>query len=216
MSDSFFLRAGQDGELAQGDPGDVLTFQSDGRVAGEPSAAVAPVRSVFGRIGDIIAEIGDYDASQIFNDGTAPGATVKLALENLVAAIAALAASNISNDSSVVGATVKAALNTLLAAPLPVSTIGGPTYTLAANDAGTYLRFTNAGGCVVTLNNNVFSAGQWVLMRQVAAGAVTFTGSLAPTPPVTNAAASGQQGATFALVFPTATSADLSGDLQDL
>jgi len=41
------------------------------------------VTSVFGRIGAVIATLGDYAASLITNDSSVPGATVKDALENL-------------------------------------------------------------------------------------------------------------------------------------
>jgi len=41
------------------------------------------VTSVFGRIGDILAEASDYDASQIDNDSNVPGAFVSDALNNL-------------------------------------------------------------------------------------------------------------------------------------
>jgi hypothetical protein len=99
---------------------------------------------------------------------------------------------------------------------LPIQTIAGATYTLQATDAGTYMRFTNAGGCVVTVNNGVMTAGDSVLMRQVAAGAISFAGTATLTPPVTNNAVSGQQGATIALCFNTANAADVMGDLQDI
>ncbi len=41
------------------------------------------VSSVFGRSGVVVAALHDYDASQVDNDSTVPGATVKDALENL-------------------------------------------------------------------------------------------------------------------------------------
>jgi hypothetical protein len=98
---------------------------------------------------------------------------------------------------------------------LAIITEPNATRTLSATDAGAYIRFTNAAGCVVTVNNGVFGAGDFVIMRQVAAGAISFAGSAALTPPVTNTAVSGQQGATIALVFSTANAADVMGDLQD-
>lgn len=98
---------------------------------------------------------------------------------------------------------------------LNIVTEAGATRTLTAADAGAYIRFTNAGGCVVTVNNGVFTAGDSVLLRQVGAGAVSFAGSATLTPPATNVAISGQQGATVGLVFVTANAADVMGDLQD-
>lgn len=45
----------------------------------------APVISVFGRVGAVVANGGDYAASQVTNDSTAPGATVADALSGLTA-----------------------------------------------------------------------------------------------------------------------------------
>jgi hypothetical protein len=130
---AFQLRAGEAGAVVEGTPGYVMTFQADGKsVAGEPTAGVAPVLSVFARIGNVVAALNDYAASLIANDSSVAGATVKDALNALLAAIpsvpvssvfartgavvAALndyAASLVANDSSVAGATVKDALNSL-------------------------------------------------------------------------------------------------------
>lgn len=148
-------------------------------------SASAGVTSFAGRTGAVVPQNGDYSSSQVTNASTVPGATVSDALNNL-------------KD-----------------APLTVVPIAGATYTLTAADAGKYLRFTNAGGCVVTANAGVFAAGQWVLMRQVDVGAITFAGSASLTPPVTNIASSGQKGATISLTFVDASNADVSGDLQD-
>jgi hypothetical protein len=43
----------------------------------------APVQSVFGRVGNVLAQLGDYDASQIDNDSSVVGATVADALDAL-------------------------------------------------------------------------------------------------------------------------------------
>lgn len=99
---------------------------------GGRSSGGGAVTSVFGRIGAVVAALGDYAASLVNNDSSVAGTTVKDALNTLKAAsgvssvfsrtgavVAALndyAASLINNDSSVTGATVKDALNTLLAA----------------------------------------------------------------------------------------------------
>lgn len=98
---------------------------------------------------------------------------------------------------------------------LEIVTEANATRTLTAADAGAYIRFTNAAGCVVTVNNGVFAPGDSVLLRQVGAGAVSFAGTATLTPPTTNLAISGQQGATVGLVFHTANAADVMGDLQD-
>jgi hypothetical protein len=77
------------------------------------AGTVAPVASVFSRVGAVVAALGDYDASQVDNDSGVAGATVKDALDTLAGVIVALAASDITNDSGVAGATVKDALDTL-------------------------------------------------------------------------------------------------------
>jgi hypothetical protein len=84
------------------------------------------------REGAVLPALSDYDASEVDNDSTVTGATVKDALETLEAAIPATPvssvfgrtgavtaavsdydASQVDNDSSVAGATVKAALDQL-------------------------------------------------------------------------------------------------------
>ncbi len=97
---------------------------------------------------------------------------------------------------------------------LTIVTEGTGARVLSANDAGTYIRCTAA--CVITVNNGVFAPGDTVLLRQVGVGAITFAGSATLTPPVTNTAVSGQQGATIGLVMHTANLGDLLGDLGDL
>lgn len=64
--------------------------------SGIPPAA--PVTSVFGRVGAIVAAASDYDASQIDNDSTAPGAFVDDALTGHETRVAA-------NDAKVSNAT---------------------------------------------------------------------------------------------------------------
>ena len=111
------------------------------------------VASVFGRVGAVVAALGDYAASLVSNDSGVAGATVKDALNNLAAAIPAVpvtsvfgrvgavaaalgdyAASLVSNDSGVAGATVKDALNNLAAAipVVPVTSVFGRVGAVAA------------------------------------------------------------------------------------
>lgn len=97
-----------------------------------PIQGAGAVTSVHGRAGTVIAAASDYDASQVDNDSTVVGTTVKDALETLdakvggvstvfgragavVAAASDYDASQVDNDSTVVGATVAAALDTLAA-----------------------------------------------------------------------------------------------------
>jgi len=98
-----------------------------------------PVTSVFGRIGNIVAAVSDYDASQVDNDSGVTGATVKDALDTLdsqsgvtsvfgrsgavTAQLNDYDASEVNNDSGVAGTTVAAALNTLNAAISVTKTI---------------------------------------------------------------------------------------------
>jgi hypothetical protein len=123
----------------------------------------APVASVFGRLGAVIAALNDYTAGQIFNNSGVTGATVQAALNTLQAEITAIpastvasvfgrvgavvavlndyAASLIANDSGVVGATVKAALDTLQAE-------------IAALTPGTVTSVFGRSGAVVAVAND--------------------------------------------------------------
>lgn len=47
------------------------------------AGTVAPVDTVFGRVGNVVATASDYDASQVDNDSGVAGATVKDALDTL-------------------------------------------------------------------------------------------------------------------------------------
>lgn len=115
-------RRGESGEVIEIVPtvlslADVGKILSVALVDGEPAYALDPaspggVASVFGRSGIVTAQPGDYEASQVTNDSSVPGANVKLALNGLLALIPTLA-SELGNDSNVPGASVANALNTL-------------------------------------------------------------------------------------------------------
>jgi hypothetical protein len=97
-----------------------------------PGGDTSDVTSVFTRTGAVVATAGDYKASQVTNDSSVAGATVKDALQNaagagavasvftrtgaVVATAGDYAASQVTNDSAVSGARVSNALNTLAAA----------------------------------------------------------------------------------------------------
>lgn len=93
----------------------------DGSTAGGVSiGGTAPVTSVYGRTGAVVAAISDYGSDQIDNDSTVTGTNVSDALEQLDSDISsvssnvgALDSSDISNNSSVSGATVTDALDDL-------------------------------------------------------------------------------------------------------
>lgn len=57
------------------------TLRSVGDLIG---SAVGAVTSAFGRTGDVVAVAGDYEASQVDNDSSVPGATVADALDALL------------------------------------------------------------------------------------------------------------------------------------
>ena len=112
------------------------TTQGDLPVRLVPTSSIpSAVSSVFGRVGAVVAVLGDYAASLVDNDSTVAGATVADALDTLKAAIvpapvssvfgragvvvAALndySSSLVQNLSTVTGATVTAALDALKAA----------------------------------------------------------------------------------------------------
>lgn len=120
-----------------------------GVAGGSGGGAVA---SVFGRIGAVVAQAGDYAASQVSNDSGVAGADVAAALDALDAEIAAVAAdvaaldsSDIANASSVAGATVTAALDALHAGRLLEYTLA---FTFADINVlpGNSVRLTVPGG----------------------------------------------------------------------
>lgn len=98
---------------------------------------------------------------------------------------------------------------------LPIVTVATATLTLTAAHRFCYLRFTHASGCVVTLNNNVFAEGDWLILCATQAAAVSFAGSLTPSVPPSKAATSAEANATMSLVFSSATAAQLDGRLSD-
>ncbi len=90
---AFTLRAGPSGPVVIGTPGYVLTFDANGRtVSGQPGGGGGgAVTSVFGRPGPaVVAQAGDYDASEVTNDSSVTGASVAAALDALQGEIAAI------------------------------------------------------------------------------------------------------------------------------
>lgn len=84
------MQVGASGEQL-GKRGDVMVQTMRDFVVSVPTlGTAAPVDSVFGRLGAVVAALSDYDASQIDNDSSVTGATVKDALETLDAAAAGL------------------------------------------------------------------------------------------------------------------------------
>ncbi len=120
---------------------------SSGGSGGAPGA----VTSVFGRIGAVVAGVGDYAASEVTNDSAVPGATVDLALNALGAGVAAVAASvaalttdDVANSSGVAGATCSAALDALATATAAVAA------DLAALDSDGVANVSTVSGATVS------------------------------------------------------------------
>ncbi len=80
---SYNMRAGQDGPEIEGNAGEVLTLQGDGRIAAEPLPPPT-VTKVFNREGDIVAEFGDYTAALVENDSNVAGPSLEDALQTLL------------------------------------------------------------------------------------------------------------------------------------
>ncbi len=96
----------------------------------------SPVDSVFGRIGAVVQQAGDYAASQISNDAGIPGsnaatamAALKVSIDALTAALLALDSDDIADLSRAPGATVTAALEALDGAGLTVTPVSN-VYTI--------------------------------------------------------------------------------------
>ena len=92
-------------------------------IGSTPGGGGGAVTSVFGRVGAVVANVGDYDSGQVTNVSGVAGATVTAALNSLAATIAGLTSTSIANASGVAGATVTAALNTLAAAVVVAGTL---------------------------------------------------------------------------------------------
>lgn len=135
LSDQTDLQAALDLKLESGDNVSELTND-----ANYITSAGAPVQTVFGRSGTVVAALSDYDASQIDNDSTVTGATVADALDTLASGTGVTSwnsrtgavvpatndydASQVNNDSTVTGTTVADALNTLSGQSGVVSVFG--------------------------------------------------------------------------------------------
>lgn len=89
----------------------------------------------------------------------------------------------------------------------------GATYTAVAGDETKYLRFTNAAGCTVTINNGVFAAEHELWMRATQ-GKITLAGSASAFKPSDVLAKSRAAMATIHAYFIDANGYDLTGDLE--
>lgn len=103
-------------------------------------------------------------------------------------------------------------------APPPTKTVASSTYTLLAGDANSYIRFTNSGGCVVTVPASTFDTDVEIHLRQtldsspvslVAAGGVTLHGVAGTLN------ATGLRGATMTIKCVATNGWDVMGLLAD-
>jgi hypothetical protein len=156
---SFRLRAGESGALVTGTPGNVLTFQSDGSVAGEPSAPGGGLQSFNGRTDpDVVPQAGDYDAAMV---GAADVAQLPQTTHSRVVFFGQVNSSSGTEGPIAPGATVQVHLNdpdvppfvdAMENAAVMVQTVGDPgPHTMvvmgaSVNDAGQILAWMiNAG-----------------------------------------------------------------------
>ena len=93
-----------------------------------------------------------------------------------------------------------------------INTQTGTAYTLAASDAGKLVTLTNAAAITLTVPGNVFTAGQRVDVLVLGAGMVTVVGSSC-TVNGTPSLVSRAQWSAFTVLFTSATTAVLVGDL---
>lgn len=157
----------------------------------------APVTSVFGRLGAVVAVLNDYAASLVDNDSSVSGATVKDALDWLQGLVD----------------TLFAALAGKAPASLTVDNVTG-SRTLLATDNNTLLECNSASAIVLTVDGGVMSAGDVVPIAHRGAGAVSVaqgSGGMTITSRGSLTSTAGT-GSYCALVFASSTRAYFVGD----
>ena len=202
--------------------GRASTFVSPGPAPAPPPPA--PVTSVFGRIGAVIAAVGDYLASQVTNDSSVTGTRVSDALNTLATTIGALTSTAIANASGVAGATVTAALNALATsiaalnvvyAPFRLTvTAVGASRALLASDNNSLLVCNSGSAIVLTVNGGVNAAGDVVPIVHKGGGALSVlagSGGMVITPRPGGGLNSAGTGAYSVLVFESSTLAYYAG-----
>lgn len=161
----------------------------------------APVTSVFGRIGAVIAVLGDYAASLVNNDSTVTGDTVKDALDWLKGAIAAVAA-----NLTALGVIVTS-LERLHIVPVPTSK------TAVATDNNGLQVCDSGSAIVITVNGGVMTAGDIIPIVHKGAGALSvLQGTSMTLVSRGNLLSSAGTGAYTALVFETTNRCYFVGD----
>lgn len=131
------------------------------------TALTAPVTSVFGRTGDVVAETDDYDVSQV--TGAAP-----LASPTFTGDPKAPTPAPGDSDTSI--ATTEFVTNFAATALLGINSQTGTTYTLALSDLNTIVECNNASPFTLTVPLNATVAlpvGWYTYFVQYGAGQVT-------------------------------------------
>jgi hypothetical protein len=98
-----------------------------------------------------------------------------------------------------------------------VVTEAGTARTLTSEDAGSYIRCTNAAAVAITVPAGWGVVGDTVIIVQAGAGVVTLTGSggLTINKPTSKEAKTAEQYAALSLVAVSSAVADLFGELGD-
>lgn len=87
---AFLLRQPSSGVVIEGDnDGDSIFWNAATREWDVGVPGLAPVQSVFGRTGNVVAQTGDYDSDQVDNVSSVAGTSVSDALETLQAQLPA-------------------------------------------------------------------------------------------------------------------------------
>lgn len=138
------------------------------------TALTAPVTSVFGRTGDVVAANGDYDVSEV--TGAAPLASPTFTGDPKAPTPAPGDDDTSIATSAFVKAAIDVAVSILAPASVGINNQTGTTYTLVLGDANTVVELDNASAITLTVPTNAsvaFPVGTPVYLMQYGAGQVT-------------------------------------------
>ncbi len=175
---SVFLRAAQSGLLITAVAGYVLTANADGTWSGQPGGGGGAVTSVFGRVGIVTAQVGDYDSDLVDNVSGVPGVSVSDALDYLQAHAGAVASvfgrvgivtaqpgdynsDEVDNASGVAGLVVSDALDNLATGITALSGEVSPAFTTGALAKGNGTGLVALSGAAVS-DVVAWSGTEWV------------------------------------------------------
>ena len=190
------------------------SITGDGTTASPLSvvSAPAPVDSVFGRTGVIVAESGDYDDNQIDNTSTVSGASVSDALDNLDSD----KLDSVSTDATITGDGTSSSPLSVVSAPAPVDSVFGRTGVVVAQsgDYGTS-QVTNQSTVTGATNTDALDDLQSNKLSTVSTDA-TLTGDGTSGAPLSVVSASAPVDSVFGRTGAvTAQSGDYDTDLVD-